>query len=136
MPIVTAHIKFSIYTTFLDGAFQAEDERLPDESIEDGVLRVRKHLENAVAILKKEHEGMRGVQETSQHFHGLSPIPENQKPQPAEINIQHERIQIAIENAKTPEELKKVKEDHPIMPVPLMTFYNNKMQQLTNINIP
>jgi hypothetical protein len=50
--IVTAHIKFSLHTTFLDGAFQAEDERLPGESIEDGVLRVRKHLENAVEILK------------------------------------------------------------------------------------
>jgi hypothetical protein len=52
--IVIAHIKFSIGTTFLDNFFTAEDERLPGESIEDGVLRVRKHLENAVAILKKE----------------------------------------------------------------------------------
>lgn len=49
---------------------------------------------------------------------------------PYEINIQHERIQIAIENAKTPDELKQVKADHPLMPARLMEYYNTKMAQL------
>lgn len=90
--IVTAHIKFSMSTTFLDNFFTAEDERLPGESIEDGVLRVRKHLENAVAILKKEKCEANG-----------SDLPPHLKtevtftPTP-EINIQHERIEIEIEN--------------------------------------
>lgn len=62
--IVTAHIKFSLHTTFLDRMIQVEDNRLPGESIEDGVIRVHKALEAAAERIKKEHESMRGVQET------------------------------------------------------------------------
>jgi hypothetical protein len=53
--IVTAHIKFSLHTTFLDTMLQAEDERLPGESIEDGVIRVHKELEAAVQRIKDAH---------------------------------------------------------------------------------
>ena len=47
---------------------QAEDERLPGESIEDGVIRVYKKLGKAVSKLKQESESMRGqiIQETIQ----------------------------------------------------------------------
>lgn len=48
------------------------------------------------------------------------------------INIQHEKIQIAIENAKTLEELKDIKTVNPLLPVPLMEMYNSKLKQLTN----
>ena len=51
---------------------------------------------------------------------------------PIEININHERIQIAIENATDPEELRHVKFDHPLMPASLMLAYNSKMEELTN----
>lgn len=46
------------------------------------------------------------------------------------INIQHEKIQIAIENAKALEELKDIKTVHPLLPVPLMEMYNRKLKQL------
>lgn len=142
MPIVTAHIKFSMSTTFLDNFFTAEDERLPGESIEDGVLRVRKHLENAVERLKKEHESMRGVQETypqpfpdpKRHGHMTSgQLPPQQVtygPTP-EINRQHERIQIAIENAKTLDELKATKIAGLAVPASLVNLYNQKLELLT-----
>jgi hypothetical protein len=71
--IVTAHIKFSIGTTFLDNFFTAEDERKEGESIEDGVLRVRSHLVKAVEILKKETLSKTPVSE----WMAPTPPPEN-----------------------------------------------------------
>lgn len=107
--IVTSHIKFGLHSNFLDSMLQAEDERLPGETVEDGTIRVYKKLENAVERLKKEHEAMRGVQETypqpypdPNRFHKMTSgqLPPTQvtfTPTP-EINIQHERIEIEIEN--------------------------------------
>lgn len=134
--IVTAHIKFSMSTTFLDNFFTAEDERLPGESIEDGVLRVRKQLENAVDRLKKEHESMRGVQGgiplANLEANFTSDYIRNPPSKPLEINIQHERIQIAIENAKTLDELKATKIAGLAVPASLVELYNKKMEELTN----
>lgn len=124
--IVTAHIKFGLHSAFLDSFFTAEDERLPGESIEDGVLRVRKQLEVAVDRLKKEtNHGIDdgpNVQTTPNAPHTI--------PEPLIINIQHEKIQIAIENATTVEELKKVKEDNPIMTVRLMELHHARFKEL------
>lgn len=126
--IVTAHIKFGLHSAFLDSFFTAEDERLPGESIEDGVLRVRKQLEVAVDRLKKETnygiDDGPNIQTTPNASHTI--------PEPLVINIQHEKIQIAIENAKTLEELKDVKTVHPLLPVPLMEMYNKRLKDLTN----
>lgn len=47
------------------------------------------------------------------------------------INIQHEKIQIAIENAKTLDELKDIKTVHPLLPVPLMEVYNKRLKELS-----
>lgn len=44
------------------------------------------------------------------------------------VNLQDEKIQIAIENASTMEELKKVKTDYPMMTVKLMALYNEKLK--------
>lgn len=52
--------------------------------------------------------------------------------EPLTINIQHERIQIQIENAESIGQLMKVKGTTPLMPVSLMNLYNQKMEQLTN----
>ena len=51
--LARADIKFGLYTDFLDRTLSAEEERLPGESIEDGVIRVHDALERAAAILKK-----------------------------------------------------------------------------------
>ena len=53
MLIARSDIKFGLYSDFLDRTLAAEDERLPGESIEDGVIRVHDALERAAAILKK-----------------------------------------------------------------------------------
>ena len=112
MPIVTAHIKFSIGTTFLDNFFTAEDERLPGESIEDGVLRVRKHLVKAVDTLKKEAESIRGqiIEETFQGAKRDFPPIGPATPQVIDYK-QKESLEISIDNASTLEDLAKLKQE-------------------------
>lgn len=51
-------------------------------------------------------------------------------PPPLEINLQTERIEIAIDNANTPDRLKKVKEMFPVMNNKLIQQYNSKMEIL------
>jgi hypothetical protein len=128
--IVTAHIKFSLHTTFLDGAFQVEDQRLPDESIEDGAIRVYKHLENAVARLKAEHESMRGVQESLGTDNFKYQSLEKSAPKPLEINLQHERLEIEIDNCMCVDELKQWRESNPVTPFQVLRHFNTRMEIL------
>lgn len=51
--IVRANIRFGLHSSFLDRGFEAEDERLPGESIEDGVLRIEAALTRAEDILRQ-----------------------------------------------------------------------------------
>lgn len=118
----------------------------PGETLEQVLSALNKRLTDwhkaEYPHLYQEHESMRGVQETypqpfpdpKRHGHmtsgQLSPQQVTYGPTP-EINIQHERIQIGIENAATVEELKAVKVDHPLMPASLMLAYNSKMEELT-----
>ena len=129
--IVTAHIKFSLYTTFLDQMVQAEDERLPGESIEDGVIRVHKQLEAAVQKIKDAHRidlsGFamvipNGISE------GWTPKEEfKYKPEgTTEINLQWEKAEIAIENAETLEQLEVVLQQHDALPGRLIALANAK----------
>lgn len=77
--IVTAHIKFGLYSNFLDSMLQAEDERLEGESVEDGAIRVYKRLEVAVERLKKEAESFRGqiISEAKSEARQPTPVPEH-----------------------------------------------------------
>ena len=111
MPIARADIKFGLYTDFLDRTLSAEDERLPGESIEDGVIRVHDALERAAAILKKRVEAMRGeiiaetLQGAKQQFPPIGP------PMPQVIDYkQKENLEIAIDNATSLESLAEIKE--------------------------
>lgn len=51
---------------------------------------------------------------------------------PVEINIQNEKVEIAIENAQTLDELKEVKRLYPVMTIVMMKSYNNRMEELAN----
>src|ERR1700677_4922168 len=104
MPIARADIKFGLYSDFLDRTLAAEDERLPGESIEDGVIRVHDALERAAAILKKR----------VQQGNGPEPVrsftPQQTGPSVIEtIDYKKwDQFEIAIENAQTPEELETI----------------------------
>jgi hypothetical protein len=128
--IVTAHIKFSIGTTFLDNFFTAEDERLPGESIEDGVLRVRKHLINAIERLKQEVDQGFGPAIRSDGPSGLKYYTPEQVAGATEINLEHERLSIAIENAETVDDLKSLDIGNKAVPFPVLKAYNKRMVEL------
>jgi hypothetical protein len=133
--IVTAHIKFSLHTTFLDRMIQIEDNRLPGESIEDGVIRVHKALEAAADRIIKEHESMRGVQEGMPFV--KTPIenfifPPQDIPPRFEINRQHERLEIEIDNCMCEDELKQWKEKNIVLPIPVNDHYKSRLKELTN----
>jgi hypothetical protein len=102
MPIARADIKFGLYSDFLDRTLAAEDERLPGESIEDGVIRVHDALERAAAILKKRVQQNNGPEPVR----SFTP----QQTGPSVIEIQTERSDpddtlFLIQNAPTLEVL-------------------------------
>lgn len=47
------------------------------------------------------------------------------------ISKETEKLEIAIDNAETEDQLKKIKEDNPVMPFPILTYYNKRMAELT-----
>ena len=118
MPIARADVKFGLYTDFLDRTLSAEDERLPGESIEDGVIRVHDALERAAAILKKRVQG-----------NGQVPP---QQTGPAVIETidykKWDQFEIDIENAQTPEELEALIRGVDTFPGRLLSTINAKRQ--------
>ena len=125
--IVRADIKFGLYTDFLDRTLAAEDNRLPNESIEDGVIRVHEALERAAAILKNRvaatvTDGF--IQDANYKAQPSTLTTTNNGP--AVIDLQaireKENLEIAIDNATSLEDLAKLKEQagkqgliHPYM---------------------
>lgn len=51
--------------------------------------------------------------------------------EPLVINLRDEKLSIAMENAKSVEELKAIKEANPVMKFPLMKAYNKRLFELT-----
>jgi hypothetical protein len=89
---------------------QAEDERLPNESVEDGVIRVHKALEQAVGRIKKAHEIDLGF---GPGIHPPTNPDYSPRPQIAPQVIDYkekENLEIAIDNATSLEDLAKLKE--------------------------
>jgi hypothetical protein len=133
MLIVTAHIKFGLHSNFLDSMLQAEDERLPGESIEDGALRVLAALERAVERKKKEAESIRGeivseiIQGTKRDFPPIGPAMPQSIPT---ISKDIERLEIAVDNATTLEELRALKDE--CWKLNIQAHYINKFNELNN----
>lgn len=47
------------------------------------------------------------------------------------ISRDKERLEITIDNAETPEDLKAIKADNPLLPASLINHYNKRMTDLT-----
>jgi hypothetical protein len=104
--IVRADIKFGLYTDFLDRTLAAEDNRLPNESIEDGVIRVHEALERAAAILKKKIADS-NTPEIIRSF-----TPQQTGPSVAVIDYKEkENLEIAIDNATSLTDLVGIKDE-------------------------
>jgi|ERR1700734_1578501 len=131
--IVRVDIKFGLYTDFLDRTLAAEDSRLPNESIEDGVIRVHEALERAAVILKKRvaatvTDGF--IQDANYKAPPSTLTTTNNGP--AVIDLQaireKENLEIAIDNATSLEDLAKLKEQ--VGKQGLIHPYMQKMNQL------
>ena len=51
---------------------------------------------------------------------------------PYEINVAHERLEIEIDNCETVDDLKEWKKKNLLVPVPILTHWNNRLKQLMN----
>jgi hypothetical protein len=121
--IVRANIRFGLHSSFLDRGFEAEDERLPGESIEDGVLRVEAALTRAEDILRQRTaakiDGAPNVQTTPNAPYSIPTISKDS-----------ERAEIAIDNAETLADLQLLKEEAG--KYGLLTQYIKKFNELNN----
>lgn len=128
--------KFCIYSMFLDTTLQAEDERLEGETIEDGIIRVHKQLEQTAERLRKEaNPHLYQESKPMERVDGGMPFrthPATTAESLPIISKDVEKIEISIDNATTLDELKAVKEMSPVMPHPVLVLYNKKIKELSN----
>jgi len=134
MRTAKTHRKFAIYSTFLDTILEGEEEVMEGETRKEVLKRINKELEDTAADLRKEAESMRGqiitetIKGAQESIHDIRQMPLP----PIEINLQHERLEIEIDNCKTEEDLKQWKEKNQVIPVPILKYYNNRLKQLMN----
>lgn len=127
MKTAKAHRKFAIYSGFLDTILEGEDEIQDGETRSEVLKRILKELEETAAELKKDAESMRGeiIHETIQGARdsfppiggGIPPV----------IDLQDEKISIAIENAQSIEQLGLLKSELKEKHLPL---YKQRLKQL------
>jgi hypothetical protein len=133
---------FPIYSKFLDRWFTAETRIREGETRADAIIRLEKELNETADRLRKEVSPHLYEEQYPNKYDGrdrfehltsgqLPPIQVEYGPPPV-INLESERIQIAIENAANLDELKAVKSLYPAMTVKLMASYNSKIQELGN----
>lgn len=105
---------------------QAEDERLSGESVEDGVIRVYKKLEKAVDMLKRQQPKPDDGPNIQTAPFAPTTIPT--------INIDHERMEIEIDNCLSIEELVLWKGNHEVLPGKIVAYYTERLKTLSNIH--
>lgn len=128
MKTVNCHRKYPITTNFLDTMLEHSIDIQEGESKLDAFRRGLKELDKIAAELRKEAESMRGeiIQET---LKGVEHHDIRNQPFPT-ISRDKERLEIAIDNAETPEDLKAIKESSPLLPASLINHYNKRMTEL------
>lgn len=124
------HRKYPITTHFLDTMLEHSVVIEEGETKLDAYRRGLKELDQIAAELRKEANSMRGeiIHETLQ---GVEHHDIRNQPLPI-ISRDKERIEIAIDNAETIEELKIIKKAYELMPASCLTQYNKKMADLTS----
>jgi hypothetical protein len=124
MKTAKAHRKFAIYSIYLDTWLEGEEEVQEGETRKDTLKRILDELEETAAELRKAAPklDMGPNTQTTPAPHGIPTISKDS-----------ERLEIAIDNAQTIDDLKLVKESNPVMPFPVLKLYNAKMEQLCKI---
>jgi hypothetical protein len=123
MKTARAHRKFAIYSGFLDTILEGEEEILDGETRKDTLKRILKDLEETAAELRKEAASKiddgPNIQTTPNAPHSI-PI----------ISRDFEKLEIAIDNAETVEDLRGLNIGGQAVPHPILKAYNKRMAEL------
>lgn len=136
MKTVNCHRKYPITTNFLDTMLEHSVVIEEGETKLDAYRRGLKELDQIAAELRKEANTESSIAVYSVP-NGVTPGAEpiaTYKYRPEVIGIiskDHEKIEIAIDNAETADDLKKIKAHYEFFPASLINHYNKKMQELT-----
>lgn len=116
------HEKFCVKSTFLDTALDVEGTLDPGETLPEAVAKARQEILKALSVTIQDRD-MRIAGNIS---HPES-IPTHSLPT---ISKDFEKLEIAIDNAQTVEELKLIKSANRVMPARLNDAWNKKMDEL------
>src|ERR1700749_954598 len=106
-----------------DRPIVVEADLEPGETKEEAWTRINQDM---IAWHRREYPNLYQQEPslTDKAFSHSSSVPTiSANTAPIEINLQHEKIEIDIDNATTLEDLQKIKDSHPLMTVPLMTLW-------------
>lgn len=117
--------KFAIHSQFLDTVLQSEGMIEEGETRQVALLRVHRELEETAVHLRRNAE---------HPVYGKYPLtPDECTPEkPSIIDKSIERLEIAIDNCQSIEELDQLKKDNPLFPARLLESFNKKRKELTH----
>lgn len=115
--------KFAIHSQFLDTVLQSEGMIEEGETRQVALLRVHRELEETAVHLRRNAE---------HPVYGKYPLtPDECTPEkPSIIDKSIERLEIAIDNCQSLEELDQLKKDNPVMTHKLMVQWNTRKEIL------
>lgn len=140
MKTVSCHRKYPITTNFLDTMLEHSVAIEEGETKLDAYRRGLKELDQIAAELRREAnpESYPAKYDGRDRFHEMT---SGQLP-PTEVTYANgslpiiskdkEKIEIAIDNAESVEELKIIKKAYELMPASCLTQYNKRMAELSS----
>lgn len=140
MKTINCHRKYPITTNFLDTMLEHSVVIEEGETKLDAYRRGLKELDQIAAELRKEANPHLYQENTflpfvhTNHAHKDVFLPEVTTYHSGAIPIiskDKEKIEIAIDNAETVEDLRLIKNNYQFLPASLINHYNKRMQELT-----
>lgn len=130
MNTVSMHRKYSVYTQYLDTMLEHSVVLLEGESKADAYRRGLKELDQIAAELRKE-ANPHWYEETKELKKSWKDeILTTTNGQPPTIDLNHQRLRDAIDDCQSKEALMEWKNGYDALPVPILRYYNTRMEVL------
>ena len=140
MPIVERVMfqgKYAVNSKFLDVTIQAEASLEPGETMEEAVTAIKDRVDRLAKAYNGQLDGQSEFPFTplgkdDPRWATVSDLPAGKYPPPTfgVIDLNDEKIEIAIDNAETIESLISIKHSFPVMKTKQMALFNKKMSEL------
>jgi len=133
---ISCHRKYPITTNFLDTMLEHSVDIQEGETKLDAYRRGLRELDQIASELRKEanphlsQENSAVSVQISGYEVPKSKLTTSSSTTPYEININHERMEIAIDNCQSLEQLKAWKSQNQTIPGKILTHYNTRMEIL------